>query len=45
VIAEGNFDPAIRMERDDEIGSLAKAFGVMTERLKELEALNLDASP
>ncbi len=45
VIAEGNFDPAIQMERDDEIGSLAQAFGVMTERLKELEALNLDASP
>ncbi len=45
VIAGGNFDPAIQMERDDEIGSLAQAFGVMTERLKELEALNLDASP
>jgi len=45
VIAGGNFDPAVQMERDDEIGSLAQAFGVMTERLKELEALNLDASP
>ncbi|MGV8078471.1 MAG: diguanylate cyclase [Syntrophales bacterium] len=45
VIAQGNFDPAIQMDRDDEIGSLAQAFGVMTERLKELEALNLDASP
>jgi len=45
IIAGGDFDPVIEMERNDEIGSLARAFGVMTERLKELEALNLDASP
>lgn len=45
LIAEGKFDHNIKIERPDEIGSLAGAFSVMTGRLKELEALNLDASP
>jgi GGDEF domain-containing protein/CHASE3 domain sensor protein len=45
LIAEGNFDASITIDSRDEIGSLAKAFGVMTKRLKELEAMNLDASP
>jgi GGDEF domain-containing protein/CHASE3 domain sensor protein len=45
VIAEGKFDHDVRMDRDDEIGSLAHAFSVMARRLKVLEELNLDASP
>ncbi len=45
LIAEGNFDHNIKIDRPDEIGRLAEAFGVMTIRLKVLEALNLDASP
>ncbi len=44
-IAEGNFDYDFRMNRRDEIGSLAHAFGVMSRRLKVLEERNLDASP
>lgn len=45
LIADGKFDHNIKIDRPDEIGSLTKAFGVMTKRLKMLEALNLDASP
>jgi diguanylate cyclase (GGDEF)-like protein len=45
VIAEGKFDYDFHLERDDEIGSLAHAFGVMAQRLKILEERNLDASP
>jgi diguanylate cyclase (GGDEF)-like protein len=45
LIAEGNFDYDFRMNRRDEIGSLAHAFGVMSKRLKVLEERNLDASP
>ncbi|MBA4397278.1 MAG: hypothetical protein C0394_07845 [Syntrophus sp. (in: bacteria)] len=45
LIADGKFDHNIIIDRPDEIGSLIKAFGVMTKRLKVLEALNLDASP
>jgi GGDEF domain-containing protein/CHASE3 domain sensor protein len=45
LIAEGQFDYDLKVKRHDEIGSLADAFEVMTERLKALEALNLDASP
>lgn len=44
-IAEGQFDYNLQIDQADEIGSLASAFGVMTRRLKMLEALNLDASP
>lgn len=44
-IAEGQFDHHPNIDRPDEIGRLANAFGVMTKRLKMLEALNLDASP
>jgi diguanylate cyclase (GGDEF)-like protein len=44
-IAEGQFDHHPHIDRPDEIGRLANAFGVMTKRLKVLEALNLDASP
>lgn len=45
LIAEGQFDYDIKVKRHDEIGSLADAFEIMTERLKILEKLNLDASP
>ncbi len=45
LIAEGNFDYDFRMNRRDEIGSLAHAFGVMSRRLKILEERNIDASP
>ena len=45
IIAEGKFDFDFRLDRDDEIGSLSHAFGVMAQRLKILEERNLDASP
>lgn len=45
LIAEGKFDFNFHLARDDEIGSLAHAFGVMAQRLKILEERNLDASP
>ena len=45
LIAEGQFDHSFNMNRPDAIGSLARAFLIMAERLKALEALNLDASP
>ena len=45
MIAEGNLDQKIEARRDDEIGALAKSFDHMTQRLKVLEELNLDASP
>ncbi len=45
LIAAGNLDYVIEARRDDEIGALANSFAHMTRRLKELEALNLDASP
>ncbi|MDD5168185.1 MAG: HAMP domain-containing protein [Syntrophales bacterium] len=44
-VAEGQFDMQLRINRDDEIGHLAEAFDTMTQRLKILEALHLDASP
>ena len=45
LISEGKLDHKIEARRDDEIGALATSFAHMTKRLKELEALNLDASP
>jgi diguanylate cyclase (GGDEF)-like protein len=45
LIADGQFDHDFKLDRKDEIGRLANAFTVMAERLKVLEALNLDASP
>ena len=45
LIADGHFDSDFQMDRRDEIGSLAHAFGVMSKRLKILEERNLDASP
>jgi diguanylate cyclase (GGDEF)-like protein len=45
LIAAGKFDDDFRMNRQDEIGSLARAFGEMSQRLKILEQRNLDASP
>ncbi len=45
LIAEGKFNNDLNMNRGDAIGSLARAFIVMAERLKILEAYHLDASP
>lgn len=45
LIADGKFDVPLDIKRKDEIGRLAAAFGIMMERLKVLEARNLDASP
>jgi diguanylate cyclase (GGDEF)-like protein len=45
MIAEGKFDYDLKLNRNDEIGSLANAFDVMSQRLKVLEERNLDASP
>jgi len=44
-IAAGKFETQVEIKRDDEIGHLARAFNFMARRLKELEALHLDASP
>ncbi len=44
-IAEGRFDYPVRLDRNDEIGSLARAFSDMARRLKLLEERSLDASP
>jgi GGDEF domain-containing protein len=44
-IAEGKLDHQITIDRNDEIGALAKSFSFMTKRLKILEEINLDASP
>jgi len=45
LIAEGKFDTELDIRRNDAIGRLAVAFERMAERLKVLEARNLDASP
>ncbi|MBI4632370.1 MAG: diguanylate cyclase [Deltaproteobacteria bacterium] len=45
LIAEGNFNYDLNMNRQDSIGSLAQAFIFMAERLKILETINRDASP
>ncbi len=45
LIAEGKLDYQIEIDRKDEIGDLAEDFANMTQRLKILEAMNLDASP
>lgn len=44
-IAEGQFDYPVNIVRHDEIGSLAKAFRSMKERLKILETKLRDESP
>jgi diguanylate cyclase (GGDEF)-like protein len=45
LIAEGKLDHQISVRRNDEIGALAKDFIYMTQRLRILEEMNLDASP
>jgi GGDEF domain-containing protein/CHASE3 domain sensor protein len=45
LIAEGKFDDDFRLNRDDEIGSLSRAFATMAQRLKLLEERSRDASP
>lgn len=44
-IAEGDFDYDPQIPAGDEIGELAQDFSRMTERLKVLEQMSLDASP
>ncbi|HJV33540.1 GGDEF domain-containing protein [Geomonas sp.] len=44
-IAAGDFDFSPPIEGEDEIGVLAKDFTQMAARLKELEQMNLEASP
>jgi signal transduction histidine kinase len=41
-IAEGQLDHAVNVEGDDELGQLAGAFNVMTERLREFRRLDRD---
>jgi diguanylate cyclase (GGDEF)-like protein len=45
LIAEGKFNNDLNMNRGDSIGSLARAFIVMSDRLKVLETIHRDASP
>jgi diguanylate cyclase (GGDEF)-like protein len=45
LIAEGQFDHSLDFRRQDEIGSLSRAFEIMASRLKVLEGQHLDASP
>jgi GGDEF domain-containing protein/CHASE3 domain sensor protein len=45
LIAEGKLNHQITVRRNDEIGALAKDFIYMTQRLKILEEMNLNASP
>jgi len=44
-IANGEFDHDPQIPPGDEIGDLAQSFTAMAARLKELEQINLDASP
>jgi diguanylate cyclase (GGDEF)-like protein len=45
MIAKGNFDHKLEIRNKDELGDLAKAFAIMAQRLKLLEAASLDTSP
>lgn len=45
LIAEGKLDHQIFVRRNDEIGALTKDFIYMTQRLRVLEEMNLNASP
>jgi diguanylate cyclase (GGDEF)-like protein len=45
LIAEGKLDHQISVRRNDEIGALARDFIYMTQRLRVLEEMNLNASP
>lgn len=45
LIAEGKLDHQISVRRNDEIGALTKDFIYMTQRLRVLEEMNLNASP
>jgi len=44
-IAQGDFDFDPKITSGDEVGELAQFFRHMAKRLKELEELNIDASP
>ena len=44
-IAKGEFDYHPKIQSSDELGALSTAFVQMAQRLKQLEEMNLDASP
>lgn len=44
-ISEGSFETTLPVKSKDEIGELADAFGKMSNELKRLKKLHLDASP
>lgn len=45
MISKGKYDNFPILTSEDEVGELAESFKAMGTRLKELEALNLDANP
>ena len=45
LVGRGEFEHSLSASGNDEIGSLTEAFGKMVDKLKVLEAINLDASP
>ncbi|MBI1823294.1 MAG: GGDEF domain-containing protein [Nitrospirae bacterium] len=45
MISKGKYDNFPILSTEDEVGELAESFKAMGERLKELEAINLDANP
>ncbi|MBI5043861.1 MAG: diguanylate cyclase [Nitrospirae bacterium] len=44
-IGSGKFDHELRIKANDEVGDLAESFKRMSQRLKLLEQMSLDASP
>jgi GGDEF domain-containing protein/CHASE3 domain sensor protein len=44
-LSKGNYDVGPPLDSQDEFGQLAREFSIMAQKLKELEQLNLDASP
>jgi diguanylate cyclase (GGDEF)-like protein len=44
-IAEGEFEGVPSIRNRDEVGDLARAFGQMARKLKQLEQVSLDANP
>ncbi len=44
-ISEGKFEDIPTIQNEDELGKLSNAFNEMAKRLKQLEAMCLDASP
>ncbi|NLC70921.1 MAG: diguanylate cyclase [Desulfuromonadaceae bacterium] len=44
-LSDGNYDVVPPLNSRDEFGQLAREFSIMAQKLKELEQVNLDASP